>query len=138
MSGNYRLEADGLYYYQAPKKDKEEKEIEQRDQWLCSPLEVVSLAIDEEDRWGKMLHWLDPNREPVVWMMPTKLLAKKDELWQELLSRGLAVTDDQQGRNRLHSYLNRQQPDRRAQIVSRLGWHIDGDANAFVLPDAVY
>jgi len=138
MSGNYRLEADGLIYYPEPKKDSDGTEVEQHELWLCAPLEVMSLAIDEEERWGKMLRWLDPNQEPVWWVMPNKLLAKKDELWQELLGRGLAITDDPNGRNKLHSYLNRQQPDKRARVVSRLGWYLDGDATAFVLPDAVY
>src|ERR1051326_8965588 len=137
MSARYSLETDGLIYLPAAETDREGNPVEKQPIWLCSPLSLVSLAVDEEDQWGKLIQLVDPNGQQVSWVMPSKLLGKKDELWQALLAKGVNLASSSTARNLLHDYLSRQQPAKRARVVSRLGWYLDGGIVAFVRPDMV-
>jgi putative DNA primase/helicase len=133
----YHLEQEGIVYWSAPKLDKEGKETEPgMPFWLCAPLEVLGMAVDEDDRWGKLLRWTDPNKEYVNWVMPMKLLSRKDDLWGELLDRGLMMTGGQKERQLLHTYLNEAQPENRVHSTRRLGWFEKTEVS-YILPDRI-
>src|ERR1051325_7751574 len=121
----YSLEPDGLYYLPPSKIDKQGNHTEQEPSWLCSRVPVVSLAVDEDGCWGKLLNLVNPDKKLVPWLMPARMLAKKDELWQALLEKGLSITADSKSRDFLHAYLNDEQPSGRARVMTRLGWYLD-------------
>ena len=71
--------------------------------------------------------------------MPNRLLGgKRDELFQSLYEQGLKISTDVGPRNHLLRYLNFADTPNRAQLVSRIGWHMDKDKYVFVLPDQVF
>ena len=98
-----------------PKPDKANEGgwTEQEPIWLCAGVTVVSLAVDEDGSWGKLLDLVNPDKQRTQWVMPFRLLAKKDELWQALLDKGLSITANPKGREALHAYLNSQEPQDR-------------------------
>jgi len=132
----YQLDVEGLWYVSPPKQDTDGNEIESSPIWLCAPIVITALAVDEKDRWGKLLEWQDPDGQAVKWVMPDRLLAEKDKLWQSLRDRGLNLTTKTAGLNLLLEFLNSQDTHRRVNIVARLGWW-DKEGLSFVLPDRI-
>jgi putative DNA primase/helicase len=132
----YRFDTDGLWYVSPPKKDAEGNEVESPPVWLCAPLVITALAVDEKDRWGKLLEWHNPDGKIVRWVMADRLLAEKDKLWQSLRDRGLNITTKTAGLNLLLEFLNSQDIDKRVHVVDRLGWW-DKEGLSFVLPDRI-
>jgi putative DNA primase/helicase len=132
----YQCDAEGLWYVSPPKKDDDGNDVESASIWLCAPIVITALAVDERDRWGKLLEWQDPDEKPVKWVMPDRLLAEKDKLWQSLRDRGLNITTKTAGLNLLLEFLNGQDTDKRVHVVTRLGWW-DKEGLSFVLPDHI-
>jgi putative DNA primase/helicase len=130
----YCLEQGGLFYYSSRKKE-EGDDAERRPLWLCSPITVAAMAKDEEGCWYKVIEFLDPDGDRVEHVIESRLLAKKDELWQNLLEKGLQIAGESNARTLLHTFLNQEHPEARAFIVSRLGWYEDDGMAAFVLPE---
>ena len=141
----FSLLNDGLYFlppdkFVKPKKGEEEGEgewVEQEPIWLCSPIEVSALTTDMDASWGKLLRIENYDGAFVEWVMPSRLLANKPELWQLLLDRGLRLASTTPHRDLLHHWLNEEKPTGRALVVTRLGWHENEDATMFVRPDEV-
>jgi hypothetical protein len=71
----YRYDAEGLWFVSPPKKDAEGNDVETHPVWLCAPIVITALAVDEKDRWGKLLEWPDPDGKIVKWVMADRLLA---------------------------------------------------------------
>ena len=140
----FSLLNDGLYFlppdkFVKPKKG-EEGDGEWQEQepiWLCSPIEVSALTTDMDASWGKLLRIENYDGAFVEWVMPSRLLANKPELWQLLLDRGLRLASTTPHRDLLHHWLNEEKPTGRALVVTRLGWHENEDATMFVRPDEV-
>ena len=108
--------------------------------WLAPPFAITARTKDEDDFWGKVLLWRDPDGNMVQWAMDGRLLGKPAELWPECYSRGLDISTDSKCRALLLNYLVEMKPSGRARLVERLGWHIDEktDRPVFVLPDETY
>jgi putative DNA primase/helicase len=148
----YRVEPEGLFFYDEPKKlktkksdpNKSETEISDDDDepsriWLSPPFEIVARTRDPDGHWGKLLQWKDHDDIEVKWVMPARLLGgHRDELWQALYEKGLEISSGVPARNLLLAYLTGANPLGRASVVSRLGWHTDNDKPVFVLPDRVF
>jgi len=132
----YQYDPEGLWYVCPPKKDSEGNEVESAPIWLCAPLVITALAVDERDRWGKLLEWEDPDGKLVKWVMADRLLAEKDKLWQSLRDRGLNMTTKAAGLTLLLEFLNSQNTVKRVHVVERLGWW-DKEGLSFVLPDRI-
>ena len=144
----FSLLNDGLYFlppdkFVKPKKaDNGEPEgegtwVEQEPIWLCSAIEVSALTTDMDSSWGKLIRIENYDDVFVEWVMPSRLLANKPELWQLLLDRGLRLASTTPHRDLLHHWLNEKKPEGRALVVTRLGWHENEDATMFVRPDEV-
>src|SRR4051794_21843318 len=131
-SGHY-LEQNGLFYYPSSKGDGHEDD--QRPIWLCAPMSVTALAKDEEGCWFKVIEFLDLDGKKLKHLIEYRLLARKDELWQTLLETGLQIAGASNARNLLHTFLNGEQPEPRAFIISRLGWYEDNGICTFVFPE---
>jgi uncharacterized protein (DUF927 family) len=103
---------------------------------VCSPLRVVALTRDDENEaWGRLLHFTDPEGREKHWAMPMSMLAARgDEYRRELLDKGLCIEPGTKAQNRLHSYLSSSDPQAYARCVPRVGWH----GGQFVFPDEVY
>lgn len=108
--------------------------------WLSPPFGVIARSKDDNDEWGKLLKWRDPDGELVSWVMSSRLLAEPTELWRALYAHGLEIATGAKQRNLLLSFLRDQRPSGRVRVVDRLGWHTDaatGDT-VFVMPDTAY
>jgi|GEM_PF-885080 len=126
--GKFSLRKDGVYFAVS-------KDGCIAWEWVCSPLHVLALTRDGENReWGRLLEITDAEGRAHRWAMPARLLAATPDLVGELLSFGLVMDSSQKGRQRLIEYLAQTKPGVFARCVNRPGWH-DG---LFVLPDAVY
>jgi putative DNA primase/helicase len=132
----YQYDSEGLWYVSPPKKDAEGNEVEANAIWLCAPILIMALAVDEKARWGKLLEWQDPDGKTIKWVMADRLLAEKDKLWQSLRDRGLNMTTKPAGLNLLLEFLNSQDTEKRVHVVERLGWW-DEEGLSFVLPDRI-
>jgi hypothetical protein len=44
----YQYDAEGLWYISPPKKDAEGNEVESNPIWLCAPIVITALAVDEK------------------------------------------------------------------------------------------
>jgi len=132
----YEMKKTGLFYHQKKKPDDEDAGVVSV--WLSPPFAVKARTRDKDGLWGKLLVWLDHDGHEVQWVMDARLMGGDQRvLWQALYERGLEITAKTEGRNLLHRYLVEQKPEKRAMVVSRLGWHV-GEQTVFVLPDRAY
>src|SRR6266480_6268385 len=132
----YEMKKTGLFYHHKKKPDDEDAGVVSV--WLSPPFAVKARTRDKDGLWGKLLVWLDHDGHEVQWVMDARLMGGDQRvLWQALYERGLEITAKTEGRNLLHRYLVEQKPEKRAMVVSRLGWHV-GEQTVFVLPDRAY
>jgi putative DNA primase/helicase len=130
----YEMTKDGLFYHYKKKPD----DAEVVSVWLSPPFGVKARTRDKDDLWGKLLVWKDHDGHEVQWVMDGRLLGGDQRiLWQSLYERGLEITAKTDDRNLLFRFLVEQKPQKRARVVSRLGWHDVGQM-VFVLPDRAY
>jgi putative DNA primase/helicase len=97
---------------------------------------VVAYARNTDNEgWGKLLRFRDPDGKPHDWVMPEEMLAgESSELCRQLMRRGLRICPSKGAAEFLREYLQRFQPDLRARTVERIGWS-DETCTTFVLPD---
>ena len=126
----FSLKKDGVYFLE------EDKDGVPFSVKVCSPLYVVALTRNgENEAWGRLLRFTDPEAREKEWAMPMLMLAGRgDEYRRELLSKGLRIEPGGKAQNRLHSYLSSSNPQAYARCVPRVGWH----GGQFVFPDEVY
>lgn len=101
--------------------------------WVCSPLHVSAVTLDEQsNNFGRLLAFRNTIGQWRRWAMPMELLrGAGDDLRGELLAMGLEI--DPHARNLLTQYLQHRPPERRIRCALQVGWC----ARAFVLPNAV-
>lgn len=133
-NGPFIIRKSGVYY-RATTKDGTELEP----QWVCSPLAVVARTRDHlGEAWGRLVEVHDSEGTVHTWAMPARLLAGGSEVFEELLSMGLTMDNSLRGRQRVNEFLTRTDPGVYARCVQRVGWHGQGQARRFVLPDAAF
>lgn len=130
MPPGFRLDPEGVVFAPADREGARPLQV-------CGPLRVVAATNNGAGgEWGVLLEWEDPDGRRHTWAMPRTLLARDGaELRAHLLGRGLFLAPSRQARERLIEYLTRATPQRRVQVVGRLGWHGPPGDRCFVLPD---
>jgi hypothetical protein len=128
LTESFRVGEDGVYFI-------EDRNGEQTETWLCSPLRIRALTrTTDSEEWGRLLEVVDPDGCEHVWAMPMSMLAGDGaELRAQLLSLGLGLAQGRTGRERLQQYLTTACPEERARCVSQTGWH----GGVYVLSDRV-
>lgn len=104
---------------------------------VCPPLHVLAYVRDsEQDNWGLLLEWLDRDGHTHRWALPEIMFkGSGEEMRGELLRQGFRVPIQSDRRNLFMAYLDQARPNQRARSVERTGWHGEGAARVFVLPD---
>jgi putative DNA primase/helicase len=103
--------------------------------FICSKLEVVAyIRDDNNENYGKLLVFKDPEQQIHEWPMPMELIAGDGTKYRAaLLSRGLEISMNRSAQSLLSIYLATSQPSLWIRCVRRLGWN----KNNFVLPSEV-
>lgn len=125
----FELFDDGLYFLE-PAKDGM-----LRRRKVCARLEVLALARDTDSReWGTLVRFADPDSKVKQLVIPARSFNGDGlEASGRLLSEGLTIAP--KSRQLVIEYLQTQNPEKRARITNRTGWHGIGDDLVFVLPD---
>jgi putative DNA primase/helicase len=133
--GNYQMSASGLFFGDPNNSNNSST-------WVSTPFEVLAHTRDDTyppNAWGLLLRWRDLDRCVHEWAMPLEMLGGgREELWRELLDRGLRIASSPEARKKLAAYLSAVHVKDRARGVSRIGWHIVQKQTVFVLPDGTY
>ncbi|XVJ70346.1 MAG: DUF927 domain-containing protein [Rhizobacter sp.] len=105
---------------------------EKRPVWLCSRLVVTARTRAEDNNgWGFLLNFSDPDGNPKVWAMPSAMLSGDGTEWAgNLRNMGLQMAPGTRARNLLAQYIDTRRPEERVTCTDRVGWH---DA-VYVLP----
>ncbi|WP_295449638.1 DUF927 domain-containing protein [uncultured Thiodictyon sp.] len=122
----------GLYWHGYKGKG---DEVEDVDQWICSPLYADAIAHGEHDAdYGLLLRFQNACGRWREWSMPMRLLkGSGEELRGELLDLGVRI--DPVSHRLLNQCLMSRHPKRRVLAATSTGWH--GDGSIFVLPDRI-
>ena len=125
----FELFNDGLYFLE-PTKDGR-----LRRRKVCARLEVLALARDTDSReWGTLVRFADPDNKVKQLVIPARSFNGDGlEASGRLLSEGLTIAP--KSRQLVIEYLQTQNPEKRARITNRTGWHSIGNDLVFVLPD---
>jgi putative DNA primase/helicase len=104
---------------------------------VCPPLRVLAYLRDtEQENWGLLIEFEDKDSITHRWALPWRMFAAGgDEMRGELLRQGFFVPPSQKARNLFVEYLAQAKPNQHARSVERTGWHGEGAARVFVLPD---
>jgi len=122
-------------------KAKKKTKIETKRTWLASAFEVLAKTRDSDGSdWGILLRWKDPDGRQHEWAMPRRSLrGRYDEIWGELLDRGMDIAAAPALRNLLAQYLSSVSTEvaSTAFSVPRVGWYV-ANPGVFVLSDETY
>jgi putative DNA primase/helicase len=126
----FRLDQKGVYKI-------EYTEQGEKPSWICAPLEVLAHTRSAENEdWGKLLKFSDPDGHSHEFVLPMSMLAKDwASVLGKLLSLGLRINGTRNALNDLREYIQRTEPSASVRTVTRIGWYLAGGAFAFVLPD---
>ncbi|EIH3035872.1 DUF927 domain-containing protein [Salmonella enterica subsp. enterica serovar Rissen] len=123
------VRADGLYWV-TPKIDKVSGEIIRPGQWLCDPLVVEGIGMDEAERF-LILRWTPVgSRETHIEAVPMRSIGDR-EGWARLRAGGLSVTAQNGLRAALADHLLRSGRGELWHITSLTGWQ----HGAYIMPD---
>jgi putative DNA primase/helicase len=119
----------GVYFHDVH--DNGEGRLVLIDQWICSPLRVVAVTANKENRqYGRLLEFLVRNGQTKRWAMPMDcLVGEPTELLKELAREGLDFPYNSE--RKVAEYIASEKPLRRVLCVDTPGW---SSAKAFVLP----
>jgi putative DNA primase/helicase len=133
--GTYQMSARGLFFVDPSKPNNPST-------WLSAPFEVLAHTRDDAyppNVWGLLLRWHDLDGYTHEWPMPMEMLGgRSEELWRQLLDRGLRIHPSVENRKKLAAYLSAVRVKDRARGVSRIGWHVLQKHTVFLLPDTTY
>lgn len=103
--------------------------------FICSKLEVRAFIRDDNnENYGKLLVFKDPEQQTHEWPMPMELIAGDGSKYRAaLLNRGLEISMSRAAQLLLSIYLATSRPLLWIRCVRRLGWY----KNNFVLPNEV-
>ncbi len=102
---------------------------------ICSPLEVVAITRDHNnENFGKLLQFSDPDNVKHLWAMPLEFLAADGlEYRKILMSMGLQIEEGKNMRSLLSKYIQSMNPSKRMRCVTKLGWY----EGIYVMPNEV-
>jgi putative DNA primase/helicase len=121
----------GLYWHGV------NKDGEDLDQWICSPLHADAMTCSERDtEHGLLLRFRNAGGRWREWSMPMELLkGSGEELRGELLALGVRI--DPASHRLLNAYLMSRYPKRRVLAATSTGWHTGTEGGVFVLPNRI-
>lgn len=110
----------GVYFHKINRKG------EAQTIWICGPLEVVGRTRDEQNnQWGFLLKWNDPDQNSHQWLMPASMLGSTngEEYRKQLLSGGLEIANTNESRQQLPVYIQSFPSPDRIRCSNQTGWH---------------
>jgi putative DNA primase/helicase len=118
-------------YLHSSKTDKEGS-VTLTDTWICSPLIIESVTLDQHhNNYGRFLRYKPTRGRWRKWCMPMALLSGTgDALRAELLNKGVLINLDNQ--KMLPRYLTHFVPRKTLEIATQTGWH----KGAYILPES--
>lgn len=120
---------EGVYWVE-PKMDKDSGEIVNKEQWLCSPLEVVGIGYEDEVQY-LVLRWsLMASQEPRTMAIPLADIGER-EGWRTLKAGGVNITTKTGLRATLADWLQRCGSRQVWRIAHATGWQ----CGAYIMPD---
>lgn len=107
-------------------------EVTLTDTWICSPLVIESVTLDQHhNNYGRFLRFKPTRGGWRKWCMPMSLLSGTgDALRAELLSKGVLIDFDNQ--KMLPRYLTHFVPKETLEVATQTGWH----KGAYILPES--
>jgi putative DNA primase/helicase len=127
----YRVVDDGVH---VTIKRKEEGVWKEKEEWLCSPLQVVARTRDENgENAGLLLEFRDMDGKPRRSTISRSLLARDpSQILEELFFRNFPRIASWYGaRGYFRDYLMSAKPEKVVRNTSRIGWH----GESYVLPN---
>lgn len=102
--------------------------------WICSPLHVLAVTRDSQDRnYGRLLRFKNTGGNWRRWAMPMECVSGSGQRFQRhLYNMGVEIPVD--GRPTVAQFITEQHPDQQVKCTTQVGWC---DEN-FVLPDKVF
>jgi hypothetical protein len=132
ITGAPRDEFDGLYYREfGPFSIDDETgltytpdDADKPPLWLAAAFEVIGGLRDHRgNAWGLLLRWRDRDGRRHEWVMPLRLVARRqEEVLEPLLDGGLKISPVPAARQRLVEYLGSVEADRRLRVTAIAGW----------------
>jgi len=120
----------GVWYHSLTEA-KANKDPQESNIWICSPLYIDAITSYEGAEFGRNLRFVNSLGYWREWAMPMALLSGSgEEVRSELLRMGVEI--DPKYRAKLADYFFSQKPQRQAICATRTGWH---NENLFVMPD---
>ncbi|CAJ0995729.1 hypothetical protein SODG_001786 [Sodalis praecaptivus] len=117
-------------YWVEPKMDKDTGEIVNKEQWLCSPLEVVGIGYEDEVQY-LVLRWsLMASKGQRTMAVPLGDIGER-EGWRALKSGGVNITTKSGLRATLADWLQRCGSRKVWRIAHATGWQ----CGAYIMPD---
>lgn len=103
--------------------------------YICSKLEVIAyIRDDNNENYGKLLVFKDPEKHPHKWAIPMELIAGDGAKYRAaLLSRGLEISPKREAQILLSAYIINSQPTLWIRCVRHLGWY----KNNFISPQLI-
>ncbi len=103
--------------------------------YVCAKLEVIAyIRDDNNENYGKLLMFKDPEGVVHKWPMPMELIAGDGTKYRAaLLSQGFEISMARGTQSLLSSYIVNCKPSRWIRCVRHLGWY----KNNFILPEEI-
>lgn len=116
------LRGDGIYSFDPTDDDRDTEEM-----WLCSPLQVVGLARDAENRmWPKVVEVFDRDGREHRLVIPNQNLSvTASKAWKELQDVGAVFSGNPKATKQIAKLLISWNPKRRITLTMHLGWTDD-------------
>lgn len=146
MDGNFSTRPEPLISYSPPAGfsnvhdgiyvEKEGKDGNVEQEWLCSHIAVVALGRNADHTgWSRCIELTDPDGVLHQWFVPERELTTGfNKVLAGLRDRGLKLASGTPARKNLQDLLTRWEPIDRYVSTDRLGW-ADASNKAFVLGD---
>ncbi|WP_337065164.1 DUF927 domain-containing protein [Rouxiella badensis] len=120
---------DGVFWV-SPKVDKETGDLINNESWLSSPLEVVGIGEDDNERY-LVLSWKpEGNKHTRIEALPMRDIGER-EGWAKLRAGGLSITAKSSLRAILADHLQRSGNREMWAITGATGWQY----GAYIMPD---
>ncbi|MFI3188979.1 MAG: DUF927 domain-containing protein [Methylococcales bacterium] len=131
FKGNGRIHKAGTYLHSSTI-HKDTGDITLIDTWICSPLHIEAVTLDQHNNnYGRFLKFKPTRGDYKKWCMPMSLLSGNgDMLRSELLNKGVLVDFDAQ--KLLPRYLTNFVPTKTLEVATQTGWH----KGAYILPES--
>jgi len=103
--------------------------------WICGKLEPIAQTQDEDNFFGVLWRWQDPNGVTCEEVFSrASMTGEAGEMCKAMAARGLKLNASQEARKAFVEYVNFGTASGKARVVSRTGWHCIEGKRIYVLP----